>query len=891
MELATLITVSTLAAIGFWRSAKFSAAVSGLTIALERVRAQLTDERGSFSPLAERLEVRDFDGSIIETADGWMWAGLEASLVSTVGVSIDRINEITEGLNNVFAGQLEGAQIQVIHEHRAEARGAQGRLRSLAAVSSDPVWAPLLTTRAHDFQLWADSREVSTLRTYIFIGLQAKQKRTEKIRLSHLLKSSPWLEMEEADYRAHGRDVIRAAETLSDYYRAAGGEGRLMEAEEVRALLYRRLNRVESKHLAVPEFDGEHIREDLCTTDVEALRTGALSWADETYSQTVSMRRQPKRVICTLLEIITRNEALNFDFDLSMHFTVGDWVEWEKQLNTQADITAGNIADAERKDLRPNRTEIHKHEQLEGVIDEMTTGNEKLGVLGLSLTAYASDIESLRSHVDRLQVAMRRSEGMTPIINRRKAGLIQFFATLPCSPHKDLHLHTCLSKEASAYAALTGSNSGVPVEEATDVFLTADNRPFYWNPTYREFKSGMTAIFGGSGAGKSVVTNRQRAGFLQQGVRGLTIDVGKSCNRIVEAAGGQMVDVTDPLAARSLGFFRLRPESGESYETHELTDEGLPRDRLGALEDQLEMLALNPKRADDYLSHAVLDCLHKSLRVLYRSFQYGTPGMDDLIRVCEALASAAGQELAQRLSVYDSQSAFGGFFLETARASPLDLTSPYTAFDFAATTKNPRLMLIATLGLTSYLGRFLSISRDTPKFFDVDELHKLTDHLPVRKAIDLAIRTARKTNCHVTVASQDPDDAVREEFKAIRSSCEVWWISGIRPSVAAQSFDIGPGVVDLIGKLKSSGHHHREWCLLYPEGQVAHLKVRLGPLDGRLFMGASKGQEKYTAEEAVAHAERSSGAKLPPRLLEALHASGTGERASPLPQLESIAAD
>lgn len=876
VEGLVLTGLSVAALIAGWKSAKWSAAASGLALQMERIKATLADERGSFSPLAERLEVRDFDGDLVETSDGWLWAGAKISPVPITGASVERINELNSSLNSVLAGAAEGARIQVIHEHRMDACEAANVLNGLAKTSTDPVWSTLLKTRARDVKRWAAQGHFESTNSYVFIGLRSEAKRTARLSPAHLFSPTPWIEMEESAYRRLAADVMSARETLIDYYSASGGAATSITAEEVRQIIYRRMNQGMAESLPAPPFDPEvSPREDLCATDVEVTKNGVLCWADGRFSQTISMRRQPKSVISTLLETITRNEKLNFDFDLAMHFTVGDWARWEKRLTTQREVVAGNIAAAERNDQLPDLTEVEKEAQLKSVLTEMITGDEKLGVCGFSLTAYAGDEETLRARVERLQVAMRRSEGMVPVYNRKRAGLIQFMSTLPCSPHKDLHLHPCMTKDASAYAALTGAPSGVPSSDATDVYQTVDNRPFYWRPDHRDFKSGMTAIFAGSGAGKSVILNRQRAGFLNEGMRGLTADVGKSCSRVVEASGGQMIDITDPLAARSLGFFRIRPQAGERYASDELTaEEKLPLDRLAALEEQLETLALNPRRLGDFLSPPVLKNLHTSIRLIYREAgERGHPVMDDLIRVCATQEGDAGRELAERLSIYDSSSPLGRFFNDRD-ASYLDLSSAYTAFDFSATTKDPRLMLIATLGLTSYLGRFLRMGRSVGKFFDVDELHLLTDHVPVRKAIDLAIRTARKSNCHCTVASQSPEDAVKPEFEGIRSSCEVWWISGMRPSIAAASFDIGPGVVDLIGKLKSGGHDYREWCLLYPEGQVAHLRVRLGALDGRLFMGASKGAEKYTAEEA----ERSITGQRPERLIRALRSSGVGDR-------------
>jgi type IV secretory pathway VirB4 component len=171
-------------------------------------------------------------------------------------------------------------------------------------------------------------------------------------------------------------------------------------------------------------------------------------------------------------------------------------------------------------------------------------------------------------------------------------------------------------------------------------------------------------------------------------------------------------------------------------------------------------------------------------------------------------------------------------------------------FDFGKAKGDPRLLLVASLAINTYLMRWVRKDPHKKKFFHVDELQVVSEYPLIRKAIDQAVRTVRKENVHCIVGSQDPRDFEGEEFHSIRINCEVMWLFQMPAELARSVFNVPVGIANLIANLNNGRDEFRECALVYPGG-CPRLRLRFGPVDGRLFMEASTGNEKFSAIDAI----------------------------------------
>ncbi|MGH9762857.1 MAG: hypothetical protein ACREAC_18700, partial [Blastocatellia bacterium] len=322
----------------------------------------------------------------------------------------------------------------------------------------------------------------------------------------------------------------------------------------------------------------------------------------------------------------------------------------------------------------------------------------------------------------------------------------------------------------------------------------------------------------------------------------------------------------------------IRPKPDEKYDPDELTEDGLPLDRLEQVQVLLEMLSLDPSKPHETALEPVYkSLLDESVRRTYRNLVNDVPTIDHFIRTLTHLPKndrEKGEHLAARLKVFAKGSSLDRFLNEPSE--PISVKRPYTVFDFRGISpdQDARLMLVASMAVTSFVTRLLRVGRHVPKFVDVDEFNVIKRHKLLCRVVDQAMRTARKHNAVCSVVSQDPADFDENDAaRGIRSNCEVFWLFALhRPEYAAEVLELPPGIVTLLRRNRVvASPDYRDCVLKYPGG-VVHLRLRNGALDRRLLLGA--GVESATQDEALADLDL--GLPVTPNLIQALSQDGLG---------------
>ena len=727
----------------------------------------------------------------------------------------------------------------------------------------------------------------------------------QRVPLRSLFTSSPFVDLERTDFLKLREEVLRLRDGFAAAYVAAGGSVRPVSARVAFDLAYERLNPERAEIHPAPaylmpmvpnqsmhkdslsngygknlkrkdriiyntlraELFAENPREELCYTPLEI--RGDYFRLGSRPVMTIGLQKLPVKTFAGLMETLTRQAGLNFPFEVVTSFQIGDQVAWDEKLERMQNRIRISLMTT----LHPNQVEEVKQGELYDLRQQIRKGEEKIGMLGLSITFGALTQDELRRRKDLILVAMRAMEGLEGT-SERHMPLDIYLAGLPCTPHTDFRRKPCMTRDAVGLSALTGASSGISETEAVEVLQRADGGLFFWHPRSRQFNSGMSLFCGTSGSGKSGALNRQRTTLLASGWRGVTLDFGGSSYRVCRAVGGNYIDITDARRTRGLGLFAIRPHAGEGYAPDELTADGLPLDRLAEVENMLEVLCLDPtKPYETALPPALSSFLRKMVRKTYTELVDETPTINHFIRTLRRALKEGrekGDELASRLEIFAAQGSLGRFLNDQNEAISIDC--PYTVFDFRAAASDPRLMLVASMAVRSFISRLLKTSRDVSKFIDVDEFNVVSRYPLICLSVDEAMRTARKLNALCSVASQDPSDFDSEAARGIRSNCEVKWLFAMpRPQLAGQLFELPPGVVRVISNLQAeASSDFRDAVLVYPGGGCVHLRLRNGALDRRLLLGA--GREMASLEEALGDIDGPADAHL----AEALAADGLG---------------
>jgi energy-coupling factor transporter ATP-binding protein EcfA2 len=623
-------------------------------------------------------------------------------------------------------------------------------------------------------------------------------------------------------------------------------------------------------------------REILCQTKVVSKEDYFLYGS--TYCMTLSVSTFPTNVFPTMVELVSRSREVNFPVQIATHFLTQDRADTLDFLSKRQNSARNSL---KRSGTNPDEIQEIQTEQYKELIRVITNENQVAGKIGFAITFWANNKIELYRRRDLLINLVRQMQGLT-INAERHCSFDLHLTTMPCTPHGsadtshgDFRERLGLSREIAAFTPFTGGPTAIPrgvtLDKSTYVLETRTRELFAFdtNPQNRIFRNGMTLIVGQAGSGKSALLNLLRLHLLLTR-RGVTIDYNSSASRLVKAVGGLVIDITKPSQTKGLGLFAIRPQPGEVFEKDELNEYGIPKHRILAVQEMLARLCMDDPLADNPtpLDAEMVSVLADAVKTVYARMVNMNPIIDDFIFTLRAIPEKEKRplalKLAARLELFNANSQLGHWLND--RSDPLPL-STYVVFEFSGAKNLPKLRLIASMALVQYVDRVIHSDPYAPKFLDVDELGEIAKEKVLAETIDQLIRTARKKQTVVTVASQDPRDFdASEKLRAIESSCEIKYIFETQnPVKTAQSLNLTPGQYKAISSLRPATKDYSEFLLKYPSpqpgGGSAIIRLSYSPVEARLVAGA--GNEIATVAEAIADA-KSTGLPIHPNLIAAI---------------------
>lgn len=957
-----IVIIVVVGLVAFWRLGYADLLFHRIGFNLGRGAGWVGDAAGAWVNLLDYLPYRDFveEDDVVETEDGWLWAGLELESVPTDGYGGTDWNHLSAKLNRVLTGLEDRTWVQVITEYTNDTAEGEAVFERLAAGCGDDTVKTLLNARAAHLRREGAEGFICTPRTYAFIG-RRKETLHQKLSVNTIIRVTPLVELEMQDFEELRAEVLLARESFADAFRNAGGRATPLTSEQIFGQVFKCLNPELAEVIPPPRLgyppnklgvaytrgiqpppvdvfagiepeaeetradddfssflndlagegiiDGEDSpsataaprepvllerpplwitgaalfadspRERLCREPVEVRRDHFV--IGERPVMVISLQQLPTHVYCGLSETLTRHPRMCFPFQIVTSFESKNRWEADNELAKKFDRLTLNLEVS-----RPDQIEAISADEIAALRNDIRRGEAKLGKAGVSVVFTAPDLAELRRRRNIVLQALNEMEGLQGTVEKHLP-LPQLVATMPCAPHNDKRRRACLSRDAAGMIAWTGSSRG-PVRpgEAIHVYETVDGGQVFWHPHHPSFPSGMSLMIGGAGSGKSGHLNLQRTYLRSAGYMLFTIDFGAASYRVCKALGGIFIDVCDARRSYKLGLFDIRVKPGEKFAPEELVQGDLPRHRLAEVENLMEQLCLDLRKKETSLSHELANYLRQAVRATYRRLVRRTPRLDDfLFTLGQALKDERplAAELTNRLEIYASHGALGRFLNESPDAQEVNLDSPYIVFNLSTAKEDPRLMLVATLAVNSWLRRVMHMDRRIKKAFDVDEFNVVAKNPLISDMIDETVRTARKLNMIGTVASQRAGDFAEDEKNpaaaAIKDNCETRWIFRTpNPEQTARIFQLKPGVAALVARLQTqTSEHWRDCVLLWPGGGCAHLRLRHGALDKRLLLGASGFEERVTVNDALrAAVESAPGRRVPARLQQALAADALG---------------
>ena len=881
LQFLELMGAGAMLALASWKTGLGELAVDKLSGRLAGNISWLLSPDGAWSGLVDQLPYIDFYEDVFVTRNfkdntTWVWAGMELKPIASDGFGGTEWELLGDKLHRLYTSLPDGVCVQTIYQVRHEVPDAIAALENLAkkaAKAKNPL-LPLLYSKIDYLKSCGKEGLIKKGRLFVLLGKQTTNKEI-LVGLKANFSSKPFQGFEKQEFDSLREDISRIRDGFMSAYRDCGGLGRKIVSKKVFELAYQGLNPGRAQQHVAPSYRqatfntmpnkvvvddivmsstshnlfAENPRQTLCFTNASI--DGWYTKFDNVLRGCVSLQKLPRRVFAGLMERLTRNPEIGFDFEVSTGVSIENFHVWDGKLERML----RNVRLSVNRSFNPNADEEIQEGEIVA-IRQALRNSEKIVNVGVNITFSALNVRELERKRDLLLRILKNLEELEAATENHYPFKL-YVASLPGGMHADFRQKTCLSYDVVGLTPFTNAPEGLSLAETIMVFETPSGDLFHWNLGSKQFNSRAAILCGAPGTGKSALLNELRANALLAGRLGATLDFGGSATRLCLAVGGNYIDITDPCRTQGLCLFAIRPLPGESYTPAELTEEGLPKDRLAQIENIMEILCTDVHSGEKGLPARKVAVLREYIRKTYGQLINVTPVIDSFINTLRNATAdrEIALDLAARLQIYAANTSLGSF-LNDASSEPLPVDVGYTVFDFRGAVDDERLMLIAAMACSNYLNRFLRNNRTIPKFIDVDEFHVITEDERICKILALMARTARKANAVVLFASQDAGDFDKNEtVKGMKGSCEVFYLfQSTTPDYTAKIFELSPGETKALKRLQTGADNFRECLLLYPARGLkrgcAHIRIKFSVLGKRLYAGA--GREGATLAEAVA---------------------------------------
>jgi hypothetical protein len=253
MDGMTLLLGATAAAGLLWKTGLAESAAEKISRIAGRTTSWVSDEEGAWADLPSRLAYRDFFADVIETRDGWMWAGIELKPLSSEAFDGFDWNAASNRLNRIFAVLPDQTWVQIIMRQDNSSDEAESVFDRLAGDCTNTALRQVVEARARHVRREASTGRLVRRRLYTFIGRQMKPA-TQRLPLRAIFTSDPFIDLERADFLKLREEVLRLRNSFAAAYIAAGGTVRFISARVAFEIAYESLNPERAEIHTAPHY-------------------------------------------------------------------------------------------------------------------------------------------------------------------------------------------------------------------------------------------------------------------------------------------------------------------------------------------------------------------------------------------------------------------------------------------------------------------------------------------------------------------------------------------------------------------------------------------------------------------------------------------------------------
>lgn len=697
------------------------------------------------SSLAEKLEVWGFEegrfifkdmslGAILKINPRDISCATDEELNALHQVAADFLNGLPAGLSLQFVQMIEKGGASLIQAHGA------------LSTTQMPLVEKMLSERQSRLKHLDDEGMTPAQAMYVILRRPFKKSVPKKKFSFSFWKKN----FEEEDFirdtiEPELRSFSQVLEQVSQGLETLGLTSTLVQEDTAFSLLFDQWN--PTYPLEGVNFNREDIRDDLILSDmVMSLKGFALG---RIHHRILSLKIMPDHTFSSMSE-----KLRDLPFGSRLHLSV-DVLDQDKEtltLETQRRIAYAMYAG--KKGVSDLESEA-KLKDIEALLAGRVSGQEKIFSAALNVVLRHENEEELENQVAAVLQLFRELSGAEGMVESLAAGSLFLEFSLPNARAKERSRRMNTSVLAD-FLPIYGDWPGH--DEPRVILRNRRGSLLGFDPFSPRLTNFNQIVSGGSGAGKSFLTNVLIAHLMKENPRVFILDIGGSYKKMTENLGGQYV----ALGADSditLNPFDLSDSSQEAVDQ-----------KIKFMTSLVELMTKEDEASGiGKLERSEIEQAIKEILSAERE-----PRLSHLREKLLSNQEPALKRMGKILGPWVGDSPFGKF---VDRRTNLQLTSPIVCFDLKGLESLPDLQAVCLFLITDLIWREVQRDRISQKFVVFDECWKLIESGAGSRFIAEVFRTFRKYRASAIAISQTMDDFAKSKIaSAILPNSSVKWI-------------------------------------------------------------------------------------------------------------------
>jgi conjugal transfer ATP-binding protein TraC len=752
--------------------------------------------------LTDHLQIWGFEKDFIIFSDGSLGFGLDCVPIDLGAWSDDQTNAYSERVGKLLNSLPSNLDIQFVQDIEPGNGAVIDRHESLAHESTNAVATSLCRDRAQFLRALDENGDLPAHTLKIFVRRPFSQSLLDKPKL--FSREKLFQSISEERLSREVESTQRLKENLVQGLSSLEIESTELTCDQVAKLLYHQWN--PSRRLPFKSYDPEEVRQSLIFSDVGIDLEGFV--IGSTHMRVLSLKILPDQTYAGMASAL---RDLPFKSRLLVSVHVPDQMKEIASLQTQRRIAYSMVVG--KKTGVSDLESAAKFQDLETLLEQMIAQGQK--VFHVSVTVILQhEIESeLETQIDLVLSKFRELGGAEALTETLAAFEIFSQSALPNARTKE----RAKKIKTSNLCDLIPLFGPWPGHALPSVVMRSRMGSLV---SLNVFDPGLSnanqLIAGGSGSGKSVLTNILAMQTLKENAQITFIDIGGSYRKLTENLGGQYVElgVSDDLA---LNPFDLLP--GEVKPTSQKIKFLVGLVELITKEDDAQSL---PKLARAEIEDAV----QRVYLIKER------PKLSDLRDLLLGHQDPALKIYGKILSAWCGNTPYGKFL---DRETTIELQNDIVAFDLKGLESFPDLQVICLYIITDVVWRQVQKDRSRKKIIVFDECWKLLKDDAGIVFIEEIFRTIRKYFGSAIAISQDIIDFLNSKIaSALLPNCAVKWMliqNQSDLSKMSQSLGLNENEVALVQSLQQEKGVYSEAFLVAGPDRRAIIVITPTPLE------------------------------------------------------------